>query len=548
MTLQSPQSPARSPRKTWLGAFAHPGFAIIWTASTIGLVGIAMYDTASGWLMTTLDLNPFNVSLVHAATNLPMFLFTLPAGAIADIVDPRRLIVAVSCALAGLVAAFAALVAFHLATPLILLLTTFVPSAAWALSLPAWLSILPVLVPRSDLPEAIAANGVAYNLSRTVGPALSGFAIVNLGMSTPFWAFAAANLAVIVALLWVRMPARETASLPAERLTSAVRTGVRHAANNRLLRATLARTVAVYPFAAAYWGLLPLIARQTGSGAEHYGVLLSAISAGAIVGSFAQRYLRDHVDLDWMVVLGTGGTAAALALFAWSSDFAVDLAACFCAGVSWVVILTSLYVSAQNVLPDWVRGRGLAVFLTVVFGTTTIGSAAWGQIAGRVGLEQALALAAVGILAGVPLSWRWRLQRGETVDLSPSLHWRRPQAAQDIADGRGPVLVKIEYWIDPSDREQFLRAMDQLGYERKRDGAFAWGVFEDMAEIGRFEEGYLIESWLELMHLRERVTIEDRVLEDEIGHMLIEPPRIEFLVAAEREPLRRRWRDVAAGA
>ena len=166
----------------------------------------------------------------------------------------------------------------------------------------------------------------------------------------------------------------------------------------------------------------------------------------------------------------------------------------------------------------------------------------------RIGLEQALFLAAAGILVGIPLSSRWKLQKGAIVDLSPSMHWKRPQAAEDIADEQGPVLVKIEYWIDPEDRERFLRAMDELGHERKRDGAFAWGIFEDMGQFGRFEEGYLIESWLELMHLRERVTNEDRMLEDEIGEMLTKPPHIEFLVAAEREPLRRRWRDAPAGA
>ena len=367
-------------------------------------------------------------------------------------------------------------------------------------------------------------------------------------MSTPFWAFVAANFGVIAALLWLRAPVKETASLPAERLNSAVRIGLPHAANNRLLRATLARTLAVYPFAAAYWGLLPLIARETGEGAEHYGVLLSAISAGAIVGSFGQRLLHDRINLDWMVVLGTVGTAAALGLFGSTHEFAVVLAACFCAGVAWVVVLTSLYMSAQSVLPDWVRGRGLAVFLTVIFGAVTISSAAWGEIAGRIGLREALLLAAAGVLAGIPLSWPWKLQQGETVDLSPSLHWRRPEAAQDIADDRGPVLVKIEYWIDPKDRERFLRAIDELGLERKRDGAFAWGIFGDMGEIGRFEEGYLIESWLELMHLRERVTNEDRMLEDEISEMLIRPPHIEFLIAAERQPLRRKSHDAPTGA
>ena len=543
------QPAAQAPSTTsWLGAFAHPAFAVVWVASTTALIGIAMYDTASGWLMTTLDLDPFAVSLVHAATNLPMFLFTLPAGAISDIVDPRRLIVAVSCAIAALIAIFAGLVSFDLASPVLLLLTTFLLSAAWSLNTPAWLLIQPALVPKSDLPGAIAANGVAYNLSRTVGPALGGFVIVNVGMSTPFWAFVAANLGVIAALLWWRAPMKETASLPAERLTAAVRTGLRHAANNRRLRPTMIRTLAIYPFAAAYWELMPLIARRTGHGAEHYGMLLSMISAGAIFGSFAQRHLRGRIDLDWTVVLGTVGTAAALFLFGSSHEFAIVLAACFCAGAAWVVLLTSLYVSAQNVLPDWVRGRGLAIFLTVIFGAMTVSSAAWGRVASKVGLEEALLLAAVGILLAIPLSWPWKLQQSEAVDLSPSLHWRPPESAEDVAEDRGPVLVKIEYWIDPKDRAAFLRAMDELGEERKRDGAFAWGIFEDMGEFGRFEEGYLIESWLELRLLRERVTNDDRMLEDEIRQMLIEPPHIEFLVAAERQPVRRKRREAAAGA
>ncbi len=532
----------------WLGAFAHPAFALIWLASTAALIGIAMYDTASGWLMTTLDLNPLDVSLVHAATNLPMFLFTLPAGAIADIVNPRRLIIAVSCAIAALISIFAALVSFNLASPAILLLTTFLLSAAWALNSPAWLSILPSLVPKQDLAGAVAAHGVGYNLSRTVGPALGGFVIMHFGMATPLWAFVAANFAVIAALSWWKGACQETGALPAERLSRAVKTGVLHAANNRPLRTTLVRALAFYPFAAAYWGLLPLIARRTGEGAEHYGLVLSMISAGAIVGSIGQRSLRDRINADWMVVLGTIGTAIALLLFAWTDNFALVLAASFCAGVAWVIVLTSLFVSAQNVLPDWVRGRGLAIFLTVIFGTMTIGSAAWGQIAGKIGLSEALFLAAAGIVVAIPLSWPWKLQKGEAMDLSPSLHWDVPRTAETISDDRGPVLVKIEYRIDPKDRTSFLRALDELGEERRRDGAFAWGVFEDMGEIGRFEEGYLIESWLELMHLRERVTNEYRILEDEIRDMLLKPPHIEFLVAAERAPMRRRRRDAAVGA
>jgi MFS family permease len=546
MSAPSPEPPpqaasqdaaATAARPSWAGAFAHPAFAIIWFASTASLVGIAMYDTASGWLMTTLDVSPFGVSLLHAAANLPMFLFTLPAGAIADIVDPRRLIVAVSAGVAALIAIFAALVSFELASPLLLLLTTFLLSAAWSLNTPAWLSIIPSLVPKEDIPGAMSANGVAYNVSRTVGPALGGFAILHFGAATPMWIFTATNLIVIAALLWWRAPRKEPATLRAERLNSAVRVGVRHALNNRLLRATLARTLAIYPFAAAYWGLLPLIARHAGEGPEPYGLLLSAISAGAILGSLLHRSLRERINVDWLVLLGSLGTATALILYSWTYDFLIVVAASLIAGASWVVVLTSLYVSAQAVLPEWVRGRGLAVFLTIIFGAMTISSAIWGKVASQIGLANALLVAAIGLILAIPLSWRWRLQQGEAIDLTPSLHWRAPETAEPIDDNRGPVLVKIDYRIDLKDRTEFLRALDELGEERRRNGAFAWGIFEDMTDFGKFQEAYLIESWLELMHLRERITHEDRMLEDTIKVMLLEAPHIEFLVAPTRQPL-----------
>ena len=518
-----------------LGAFAHPAFAIVWTASTCALVGIAMYDTASGWLMTTFDLDPFDVSLLHTATTLPIFLFTLPAGAIADIVDPRRMIIAVSYAIAALMAIFAAVVLLDFASPVLLLLTTFVLSAAWSLNSPAWLSIVPQLVPKPLIPGAIAAHSVGYNLSRTIGPALGGFIIMSYGAAAPLWIFVAANLAVIAALTWWRGPTRQARpSLPAERLSSALRTGLRHTANNRLLWATLARTIAIYPFTAAYWGLLPLIARRTGQGAEHYGILLSAISVGAILGSLGHEKLRRKFGADRLVEAGTILTVFALMVFAVAQDLPISLCACLLAGMAWVNNLTCLYTSAQNVLPDWVRGRGLAVFLTVIYGTMTLCSAGWGEIAARSGLPTALLLAAGGAIAAIPLTWRWKLQQGAALDLSPSQHWSLPRTREEIDNDRGPVLVKIEYRIDPKDSAAFVRALDELGFERRRDGAFAWGIFEDAGDLGRYEEAYLIESWLELMHLRERVTNADRVLEDEIREMLIAPPRIEFLIAAER--------------
>jgi MFS family permease len=518
------------------GAFGHAAFTLIWTASIVSNVGTAMFDTASGWLMTSLNADPIAVSLVQVAVSLPLFLFTLPAGALADVIDSRRLLIVVEIIIIAIAAVFSATVSLGLATPETLLLTNFLLGAAGALSAPAWNAITPLLVPRQELEGAIAANSVGYNVSRAVGPALGGIAIATLGIDAPLWIFGASNLGMIVALLWWRAPRKSADSLPAERLTSAVRTGLRHAANNAYLRATLMRTLAFFPFASAYWALLPLVARnQMVQGPQLYGYLLGALGAGAIAGSFALNWLKVRFGPDRVVSLGTLATALALVLFGLARDPVTAVCACFVAGASWTVVLANLYVSAQVALPDWVRGRGLAIFLTVISGAMTVGSILWGQIAGREGLSIAHFAAAVGIVLAIPLTWRWKLQTAIGIDLTPSMHWRAPVVAQKVENNEGPILVTVEYHIDGGDRVAFLGALRELGYERKRDGAFAWGLFEDVTVEGRFLETFLIESWLELMHQHERVTNADRMLEDQIRQFLTDTPQITHLVAsAER--------------
>ena len=536
MTAQTSSTapPAAIEPSRW-GAFGHAAFTVIWTASIVSNVGTAMFDTASGWLITSLNAEPMAVSLVQVAVSLPLFLFTLPAGALADVIDSRRLLIVVELAIVVVSAIFATLVTFHLATTAALLATTFLLGVGGALSSPAWLATTPMLVPRRDLDSAIAANSVGFNLSRAVGPALGGLVIAAFGIAIPFWIFGLSNVGIIAALLWWRTPRKRADSLPAERLTSAVRTGVRHAANNRYLRATLMRALAFFPFASAYWALLPLVARaQMTEGPTLYGVLLGAIGVGAIIGSLALNWLKSQLGPNSIVALGTLATALALVLFGLAHDPLTAIYACVVAGASWTVVLTSLYVSAQVALPDWVRGRGLAIFLTVIFGATTVGSALWGQIASMEGLPIAHYFAAAGAVLAIPLTWLWKLQTGEGLDLTPSMHWRAPQLVHQIENNQGPVLVTVQYRIDPKDADRFLAAIQELGHERKRDGAFAWGVFEDTAEIGRYVETFLIESWLELMHAHERVTNADRMLEEQIRKLLTASPRVTHLIASER--------------
>jgi MFS family permease len=283
--------------------------------------------------------------------------------------------------------------------------------------------------------------------------------------------------------------------------------------------------------------LLPLIAReQIAGGPELYGFILAVIGIGAVGGAFALRWLESKFGSDWLVAAGTIGTAIAMALFAVARGPMMALLASVVAGAAWTVAVATLNVSAQVALPDWVRGRGLAMFVTVFMGAMAAGSAIWGQAGSMVGLQAAQFIAAAGAVAAIPLTWRWKLGTGADVDLTPSMHWPEPILTPEVEPHEGPVLVTVEYRIDPRDRAQFLAAMDQLGSQRRRNGAYGWGVFEDSASEGRMLETFLVESWLEYLRQRERVTQADRALQDLVNQFHTEgsEPKITHFVGRER--------------
>jgi predicted MFS family arabinose efflux permease len=494
-----------------------------------------MYNAGAGWLMTSLNADPLIVSLVQVASSLPMFLFAMPAGALADMIDRRRFLIVGESATTIVSGIFAALVWFNLVTPSVLLLFMFLIGVGAALTSPAWQAIVPQLVPPQDLPPAISANSVGFNISRAVGPALGGATIAAAGIAAPFWLNAISNLATVGALMWWRSPQKPAGHLPAERFFSAINTGFRHARHNPHLRATLTRALGFFLFASAYWALLPLVARyQIKGGPALYGILLGAIGAGAVGAAFSLPWLTAKLGPDRMARAGTAGTAVALVLYGLARGPAMALSASIVAGASWIAVLASLNVSAQVALPDWVRGRGLAVYGAVMFGALTLGSLAWGQIAGMAGLPMAHFIAAAGALLAIPLTWRWKLQTGSTMDLTPSMHWPAPVMTKPLDTDHGPVLVTVEYRLAPQhDRNNFLVLLERLGHERGRDGAYRWGIFEDTAEPGRFLETFLVESWLEHLRQHKRVTHADRLLQDHIHRLLEGAPTVRHLLAAE---------------
>jgi predicted MFS family arabinose efflux permease len=520
------------PPSAW-SPFRHGTFAVLWIATVVSNVGSWMYSAASGWLMTDLNPSPLVVSLVQVATTLPMFLFAFPAGALADIVDRRKFLILAQVLMTVVAAAFAAMVWLGMATPANLLVFTFLIGIGGAMTSPAFQAIVPQLVPKRDLNAAVAANSVGMNVSRAIGPALAGVLVAAIGISSPFWINALSNLGVIAALIAWQGRQERSESQPVERFRGAIYVGLRHARSNPHLRATLIRASAFFLFASAYWALLPLVARQQIQGGPAlYGYLLGAIGASAVATALVLPWLKARLGPDRLVAAGTAGTALAMALYALARHPAPALLASVLAGASWIAVLASLNVSAQVALPDWVRARGLAVFVTVFFGSLTLGSMIWGQVATIVGLPLTHLLAAAGAVAAVPVTWGWKLQTGADVDLTPSMHWPAPLRSSDIERDRGPVLVAVAYQIKPEDQAAFIEAVSKLGYARRRDGAYDWGIYEDVGHAGRYVETFSLDSWLDHLRQHERVTHADREQQELVNRFQVGgPPVVTHLVA-----------------
>jgi len=449
------------------------------------------------------------------------------------VIDKRRLILALEILTTVLSAVFALLVTLHAVSPATLLLFIFLTGALAALEAPAWQSIVPLLVPQPALSSAVAVNSVGINISRVLGPALTGVVILGLGVAAPFWLDAFSNAGVIAVILLWHPPVRKLRGLPTEHLAGAIRAGVRYARYNRPLRATLVRSIGFFLFASAYWALLPLLARnQLQGGPFLYGTLLGAIGAGAVGGAFLLPRLRAYAGCNGVVELGEAGTAVALVLFGLAQQPWMAVTACLLAGLAWIAVLASLNVSAQIVLPDWVRGRGLAAYVTVFFGTMTAGSALWGVTAEHLGLPVAHYIAAGGALLALWVTRRWKLRSGPAADLTPSMHWPEPVLADSVDQDAGPVLVTVEYHVAAEHREQFLQALRPLARERRRDGAYDWQVFHDSAHPEKMLEIFLVDSWVEHLRQHQRVTRADRAMEDRVSRFAREPPRITHYIAA----------------
>lgn len=530
-------NPSDASRATSWGSLAplrHATFAVLWTATVVGNTGSFMRDVASSWLVTDLSPSPAMVALIQTAATLPIFLLAIPAGVLTDILDRRRFLIFAQVLLILVSSLLLVLAATKSMTIGYLVALTFLGGVGTALAMPAWQAIVPELVPRESLRSAVTLNSLGVNIARAIGPAVGGLLLASFGAAAAYGADVGSYLLVIAALLWWRRPLAPASDLN-EQFLSAFRAGLRYARTSRELHIVLLRAAVFFLFASCVWALLPLVARQMLEGtAGFYGVLLGAVGAGAIAGAFLLPALRRRLDSDQLLLAASLCAAIVIGCLALAPPRWAAVALLLALGAGWITALTTLSGVAQSVLPNWVRGRGLAIYLMVFNGAMAAGSFGWGLVAQTVGVPQALLIGGVGLaIAGVAFH-RVRLPSGEA-DLEPSNHWPEPLLATPVANDRGPVMVQIEYQVPVEQQAAFLQVLRRLSEGRRRDGAYLWGVTEDAADPEQIVEWFLVESWAEHMRQHHRVSKADADLQREAiaYHRGSSPPVVRHLLAAQ---------------
>ncbi|HYP82938.1 MFS transporter [Variovorax sp.] len=508
--------PARkpAPRVGALEPLRLPVFRMLWTTWLMANVCMWMNDVAAAWLMTTLDPSPLWVALVQSASTLPVFLLGLPSGALADMLDRRRWLMATQFWLAGTAVVLCAVIALGLINAPLLLALTFANGIGLALRWPVFSAIVPELVPRTHLPAALGLNGIAMNASRIVGPLLAGFLIASAGS---VWVFALNAVLSVVSGFVVMRWRREHRPNPLgrERLVSAMRVGVQFVRQSPRMRAVLLRISLFFFHSTALLALLPLLARGLeGGDAGTFTLLLAAMGSGAIFAVLLLPRLRQGLARDQLVTWGAVAQAGATAVMAVAPNAWIAVPAMFIGGMAWITTANSLSVSAQLALPDWVRARGMATYQMAIMGASAIGAALWGQIATVTDLRTALLIAASSGVASMLVAVRAVRDRPEEDDVSPAREGWATHPPGRKPDENGRVVIQIDYRIDAARADAFRRVMEETRRVRLSQGAIEWALWHDIQDPGHFVEHIVDESWTEHLRRFHRATAADIALRE----------------------------------
>ncbi|MDL9999012.1 MFS transporter [Variovorax sp. J22P240] len=512
---ETPSAPRVQPRVGPLEPLRLPVFRMLWSTWLIANVCMWMNDVAAAWMMTSLTTSPIWVALVQSASTLPVFLLGLPSGALADILDRRRWLVATQFWLAGTAIVLCVAVVMDVMNAPLLLALTFANGIGLAMRWPVFSAIVPELVPRTHLPAALGLNGIAMNASRIVGPLLAGTLIASTGT---VWVFGLnAVMCVASGFVVLRWRREHTPNpLGREKLISAMRVGVQFVRQSQRMRAVLTRVALFFLHSTALLALLPLLARNLhGGGAGTFTLLLAAMGSGAIVAVLFLPRLRQAMVRDQLVLRGALLQSGATAVMAVAPNAWVAVPAMFLGGMAWITVANSLSVSAQLALPDWVRARGMSMYQMAIMGASAFGAALWGQVAELTSLYISLGIAAVTGTLCMLAALRYVTDgTGEEDDTSPAQQGWAAGPPKSAPGEEGRVVITVEYLIDPARAASFLIVMHQTRRARLSQGAIAWELLHDITDPSRYVEQIVDESWTEHLRRFHRATAADMALRE----------------------------------
>ena len=526
-------------RPAALAPFRLPVFRNIWIASLLSNFGGLIQSVGAAWLMLELTRQADMVALVQTSVALPVVLFSLLGGAIADNLDRRRVMLAAQGFML-LVSVGLALCAWQgLLSPWLLLAFTFLIGCGNAFNAPAWQASVQDMVPRDQLPAAVSLNSMGFNLARSTGPALGGAIVAGAGAAAAFAVNALSYLGLI-GVLWRWRPAVEPRLLPREPVFSAMAAGLRYVRMSPAIRTVLLRSIAFGLGAGAVLALLPLIAaRLVGGGALDYGLLLGAFGVGAVLAALGSANLRERMSTEALVRVASVAFALSLGLAAASGQFALTALAMLGAGAGWVLALSTFNVAVQLSAPRWVVARALSLYQMSAFGGLAGGSWLWGRVAESQGLPTALAGAAALLVASALLGLRLPLEQTGQRNLDPLRQFREPQTEVPVQPRTGPVVVTVEWIIDEADIVPFLHAMAERRRIRRRDGAHQWALLRDLNDPRLWIERFKTATWIDYLRHSSRITRDDAEVPERLRalHRGEGPPRVRRMIERQTSRL-----------